>query len=565
MLDQRVRSRVGLLTGVALALLLLAPVLGPGYVLVRDMVFVPRLPLGGQLLGRDGVPRGVPSELVVALASRVIATGWLQDALLLGLVIGGAWGAARLAPTTSRTGAVVAAATYGWSPYLHERLLLGQWALLVGWAVLPWAVRASLAWRAGHTGWWAICWLLVAALAGANALLLVGLAVVVCGRPGRALAATAVLALPWAVPGALQEMATGDRAGVSAFAANSDTPFGVLGSLLTGGGVWSSTAIPAGRSAGSALAVVVFVLALSGLRRVTTQFGFRLLLLAGAGLVLALLGRLPLAGDALRWAVVHVPASGLLRDGQKWVAPVVLISAVSAAAGVDLLLAKLAPGRRRALVTVLLALLPVAALPNAAWGEGGRLHSSHYPAAWERVTRQAQGAVLVLPWTLYRAFPWTHEQVVLDPAVKLLQRPVVNDALPLADRTVAGEDLLAVELDAAARAGTPLLPALRASGISQVLVERTTQGFDPVIAASQVRGLTVVADSSELTLLAVPGGGRPASRVAWEPLVLADLLSLAFASSALVLAWRRRDRRCRPANSPGNTLSAPVEERSESE
>ena len=58
------RSRAGLATGAGLALLLLAPLLGPGYVLVRDMAFVPRIPLGSQLLGLDGVPRGVPSELV---------------------------------------------------------------------------------------------------------------------------------------------------------------------------------------------------------------------------------------------------------------------------------------------------------------------------------------------------------------------------------------------------------------------------------------------------------------------------------------------------------------------
>ena len=147
MTDLRLRSRAGFATGVLLALLLLAPLLGPGYVLVRDMAFVPRTPVGGQLLGLDGVPRGVPSELVVALLSRVIATGWLQDLLIVGLVVGAAWGAARLAPVQGIVPAAAAAATYGWSPYLHERLLLGQWALLVGWAVLPWAAAAALDWR----------------------------------------------------------------------------------------------------------------------------------------------------------------------------------------------------------------------------------------------------------------------------------------------------------------------------------------------------------------------------------------------------------------------------------
>ncbi|MGZ6826867.1 MAG: hypothetical protein ACXVGH_08740, partial [Mycobacteriales bacterium] len=447
------RSRLGLLTGAVLALLLLTPLLGPGYVLVRDMVFVPRTPLGGQLLGLDGVPRGVPSELLVALASRAVPAGWLQDLVLVALVVTAAWGAARLAPTSSRAGTVAAAAAYGWSPYLHERLLLGQWALLVGWAVLPWAARAALDWRRGSPGWRAVGALAVAALAGANALLLVALVVVVCGRPLRALGATAVLGLPWVVPGLLQHVAAGDRAGVAAFASRTDSPLGVLGSLLTGGGVWAREAVPPGRGAGTVAGLLLLAVAAVGLSRLRARLGDRLPVVAAVGLLLALLGRLPLLGDALRWAVVHVPSAGLLRDGQKWVAPLVLLVAVAAGAGADALLERVAePGARRT-AAVLLALVPLAALPGAAWGEGGRLASSHYPRDWERVTREASGPVLVLPWTLYRAFPWSGGQPVLDPATKLLQRPVVDDDLPLPGRSVHGEDPLAARLDALVTSG----------------------------------------------------------------------------------------------------------------
>jgi RNA polymerase sigma factor (sigma-70 family) len=158
--------------------------------------------------------------------------------------------------------------------------------------------------------------LALAALAGANALLLVALVVVLCGRPLRALAATAVLSLPWVVPGLLQHVAAGDRAGVAAFAARSDTPLGVLGSLLTGGGVWASEAVPPGRSAGMFVAVLVLVVAGVGLPRLRARLGDGLLVAAAVGLLLALLGRLPLLADGLRWAVVHVPSAGLLRDGQ---------------------------------------------------------------------------------------------------------------------------------------------------------------------------------------------------------------------------------------------------------
>jgi len=34
---------------------------------------------------------------------------------------------------------------YGWNPYVAERLIIGQWALLIGYAGLPWVLRAGLA------------------------------------------------------------------------------------------------------------------------------------------------------------------------------------------------------------------------------------------------------------------------------------------------------------------------------------------------------------------------------------------------------------------------------------
>lgn len=534
------RSRAGLLTGLGLALLLLAPLLGPGYVLVRDMVFVPRMPLGAQLLGVDVVPRGVPSEAVVALVGRVTPVAWLQDLVLIALVVGGAWGAARLAPTTSRAGSVAAAAAYGWSPYLHERLLLGQWALLVGWAVLPWAVRAALDWRRGATGWWAVSALSVAALAGANALLLVGLAVVVCGRPVRALAATTVLSLPWAVPGLLAPSRAGDPYGVDAFAANSDGPLGIVGSLLTGGGVWAREAAPPGRAAGTWLAVLLLAVAALGLSRLRARLGDRLLVAAALGLVLALLGTFPPTRVALRWAVVHLPAAGLLRDGQKWVVPLVLLVSAAVACGAEALLARVPVAATRRVATVLLTLLPLAALPGAAWGEGGRLTTSRYPADWQRVTGLAHGDVLVLPWAPYRSFAWDAGRTVLDPATKMLAHPVTDDALPLPGRRVTGEDPRAARLDASVRAGVPLADVLRREHITEVLVERRTAGADAARAGRQTQGLVVVTTSSELDLYAVPGAVQDRRGEPVTALLLLDLAVLAFAGIAVVMGVRAR-------------------------
>lgn len=550
-------SRAGLAVGVFLALLVLGPLLGPGYVLAFDMVFVPRLPLGVGLLGVDGVPRAVPSDLVVALGSRLLPGGWLQDVVLLALVVTAAWGAARLVPSTRTPAAVVAATTYGWSAYLHERLLLGQWALLVGWAVLPWAAHAALAWRRGGSGAPAVLLLAVASCGGASSLLVVALVVVVCGRPLRALAATVVLALPWAVPALLAPggRSGGDPSGVDAFASRADTPFGLVVSLLSGGGTWAPSAVPPGRAASSAAWLLVLAVAAAGLGRVRARLGGRLLLAGGGGLLLALVAHLPVLGGLLRRGVEQLAVLGLLRDGQKWVAPALVVVAVAAGCGAELVLERLRGTATRALAAVLACLAPLAALPGAAWGEGGRLRVSTYPPDWATVTAQVDAdAVLVLPWGAYRRFAWNGDRTVLDPAPRwIAARAVVDDDLPLADRVVQGEDPLAQRLDAVVTSGGPLAPALRREGIGQVLVERTDRAADDSLLQRQLAGLRLVVTTPELALYDVPGPAPAPARAPWQPVAAGDLLALGLVVGAAVAVVQGRRRTSRGAGVPSRS------------
>src|SRR5580704_4082931 len=143
-------SEAGLAVGVLAALVQLGPVLGRGYVLTRDMVFVPKLPFDAHLLGVDSVPRAVPSDLLVALASRVLPGDMVEDLILIAIIAVGGWGAARLASRDRVVVAVAAAAMFSWNPYLAERLRQGQWAVLVGYAALPWVASTALALHRGE-------------------------------------------------------------------------------------------------------------------------------------------------------------------------------------------------------------------------------------------------------------------------------------------------------------------------------------------------------------------------------------------------------------------------------
>jgi hypothetical protein len=106
------------------------------------MVFVPGPPLSAATFGlAGGPPRAVPSEAVVAVLSHVLLADVLQKLVLILIFVLACSGAAALAggPLLARLAAGV---YYAWNPFVAERLIIGQWALLLGYAGLPWLLRS---------------------------------------------------------------------------------------------------------------------------------------------------------------------------------------------------------------------------------------------------------------------------------------------------------------------------------------------------------------------------------------------------------------------------------------
>ncbi|MFC4146837.1 hypothetical protein ACFO0M_11300 [Micromonospora mangrovi] len=506
------------------AAVVLAPLAAPGYALLYDMVFVPRQPLSWQLVApADSLPRAVPMDAVVSLVTQVVP-GWLVQRLALaGAVVLAAVGAGHLVPTRRRAVRVLAAVGYAWTPYLAERLLIGQWGLLLAYAALPWIVRAALGLRAGRAG--ALPRLVLAAApaaltptGGLLAFATVALLVPVRGRPRSSLLALgALLALnaPWLVA-ALTTGAggTSDPAGVAAFAARAENWAGPLAALAGTGGIWSAQATPGSRSAALVPLATLVLLAVAAFgagplrRRLPPGVALRLGVLAGGGFVLAALGTLPVAADVLRWAVLHVPGAGLLRDGQKFLAGYVLPLVLCAALGVERLVARW-DRDLAALVLGGAVLLPVAVLPDLAFGGAGRLRPVSYPADWHRVavlTADEPGVVLALPLSAYRAYPWNAGRVVLDPLPRYLSAEVLtDDTLPVGGVTVAGENRRVGELRRLLRDGRPVA----GTGVRWVVVQHGSGGaVDP----AWLTGLEKVHEGPSLTLYRDPSGpvGAPA-------------------------------------------------------
>jgi hypothetical protein len=529
-----VRPPVGLVVGLCSALLQLAPVLGGGYILARDMVFVPRLPLTGALLGRDGVPRAVPSDLLVALLSRIVPGGVVQDVVLLAIIALAGWGVARLVPSESAWAGAAAAALYTWNPYVTEQLRLGQWAVLVGYAALPWVAAAAIRCRDRLDR-------------RSNAALVLALAGAAAGGPSADLLAATLIAvsLPWLLPALLSPgSAPPDRVGVALFATRPDTPFGSLGSLLSLGGVWNALVVPAGRGHFIVGLAALFLTAaaasgLSTLRGRWADGALGGLVAAGMlGLAMAMWGVTPGAHGALEHLVAAVPAAGLLRDGQRSVAPLALALSVGIGAVAELLATR---WRWRAAVLVA---VPVALLPAAAWSADATLASVQWPAAWHQVatasTRLPAGPILVLPWATERAYPWNGDRPQIDPADHWLPRRVIrDDALLVGNRSTPVEDPLARGIAAAAAGTGPLLPVLRRQGYAGVLVETDQAGA--AVLPPRLSGLRLLSSAEDLALYAVPRPARvDVPRAPLVPILVGDILAgLAVAVSFTICLTRR--------------------------
>ena len=499
------------------------------------MVIVPREPFTTTMFGlAGGPPRAVPSDAVLAVFSRIVPADIAQKLVLLSIFVLACAGAAALLEREPWFARLAAGVYYAWNPFVAERLLIGQWALLLGYAGLPWALRAIItapvaSWRgAGRLG----LALLPAAVGGfaamaISALVVVPAAVLAPGGPARrrlisasaALAVLAVASLPWLIPSLLRTVSA-DPAGIAAFAARADTPFGSLGSLLMLGGIWNAQTVPAGYGGAWSALWLALVLAAAASY---VAFGLRrhrwpgLTFAAVAGLAIASMGVTAAGRELLRAAIGIWPGFAVLWDAQQFTAPLALAEAVGAgllvtwAAG-----AHVAEGEHRQprtgrpglAIAVALVLAPVLLLPGLAWGAAGRLRPAWYPAVWMEAAQmidqsRARGAALLLPWAAFRRPAWNGGRAVLDPWPRLVSRQVVwNTGPQVGDVRLKPDDPVGSRLGRVILAPGPLTAALEAAGVRFVIVDAGGS------VASRLPGCVVLFTRPGLAVYQVPARQR---------------------------------------------------------
>lgn len=493
---------------VLLTVLITAPLLAPGYVVGYDMVFVPDLTLRRDLFGvTTALPRAVPSDVVVALLDEIAGGQALNKLVLVAIPLLSGLGMTALWRALGLGGPLAGAAAtalYVWNPFVAERYHLGAWALLLGYAALPWLVRSALRLRQGQglPGFLLASAACALTAAGGITGLLVGAAVLLWPRQAElpeyegarywrrvkyALGGAVVLNLPWLVAGlARTAAATSDPAAVPAFAARDEGYGGTLPTLLTLGGVWNADVVPASR--GDLVPMVLgFLMLVAAVAGVVIWWRWdravrALVVVALLAVVVAMAG--VVAPGAMAWIVREVPGGGLFRDGQRYLAPLVLLEAVGFGAAMAAVL-RVVPAKW--IVGATAALVPIAALPSLAGGEG--LRAAQYPADWaeaRRVLANERGPGEFIPWPYesYRAPGWNQRRPVLDPMPRYFSKPsVVPDELIVDGHRLAGEDpratAIATALREAVRDGSDPTAVLKQQGIAWLVVDREAGGPSP--------------------------------------------------------------------------------------
>ncbi|WP_460842213.1 hypothetical protein [Nocardioides marmoraquaticus] len=554
MLSERGREVVVGAWVLLLCALLLGPALAPGFLLTFDMVWVPDLALTRDAVGvGSALPRAVPSDAVVAVIDQVVPGSLLQKVVLLGALVGGGVGVARLLRPELLLARLVAAAAYVWNPLVVERLVMGHWPLLVALGVAPWLWVCLRSWRSGPPPaalWWLVPLGSLAASSGLTTALLVAAA-----TPWRRARAVGLLLLvgnlPWIVTGLLHAgSATTDPAAAARFALAEEGVVPGPVAALTLGGIWNSEVVPGSREGALAwlVPVVVLPLAVVGLRSLAAELDRRTWwALVGCWAV-------GWVGATLTWAAPSVtatvasavPGGGVLRDGGRLLVLCAPLLALALGRGAQAVVLALPSAARVGAGLGLLA-LPVALLPGVAWGAGAGLRAVSYPADHEAARAvvadvERRGDTVLLPFTSYRAPSWNGGRKVLDPTGRYLGVDVVqDDVLAIDGEPLAGEDPRAATVRAALEdAADPVSrrAALERLGIG-VAVTDLGAGAPP-----DVEG-TVLLDGDTLLVQRLPGAVAPPGppRWWWPPVLVAWAAYAAGLAVPLARAARRGWRR----------------------
>ena len=513
-----------LLLGLVLAAGVCYPFVG-GRLLLLDFVSGPRQSLlPPESFGlNDALTGGVPFAIGCRLLDLLLgqAGSGVPAVLFFPLATTSMARLLRTAVLPARLGAGL---FYAVNPFVFDRLYAGQLGVLLGYALLPFAVDALLdaaqePRRVGRAACWSavtvmmsehFAWILVPVAIGA--LFTRAHRVVAFFRlAGAGLGAVAMCSYLLVAPVLAGTSQAGPLGQLASYRTQADPRLGLLVNVAGLYGFFRpGPTEPKNLISGwAALLVALLVVVAMGyipvLRDPARRRNGLAVLAAGvAGYFLALGDQGP-TGGVFRLAYEHVPGFVMMREPDKFAMLTALAYAYGFGHGIAWLIGR-SQGRGGLIAAVAMAgVLPMAYTPNLLGGLGGQVKASTLPSSWSVAERRAgPDTVLFLPWREYFPTSFTGQRVIADPAPQDFAR-VLTSQNPGSGYAFAAEDPEHLFLDQVI--GPPVdrktaRAALAGLGIKFVALAKVS-GWQDYADVVNAPGIRLVYSSAEIDLYSV--------------------------------------------------------------
>lgn len=423
---------------ISIALAVILPLLMAGYTLTFDMVWGPHF----QSISSE-LNYGPFFSLLNTLS--LITSGWIvQKIILLSIVFGASFGMYKfvetvLSPRVPSTILLLASLLYIFNPFFYTRFISGQWLVLIGYALLPWAMRSFYMFVKSpsfKTAWPVAAWTSAIGLTSIHTIGIAALAffalMIYGGRNEwkkklKWLAAITgtflLLNLTWLAPlitnqsNVSEDIKGFPRSEMQAFATHGtilDSP-PISAALLTG--FWADDTnryiLPSQLPVWWIGVFIIMTMVITGIVQVIKRrdkLGYTFISL---GVISWLLG-IGIAWNVsapLTELLTHiVPYYNGYREPHKWLMLLTLVYVYLAAIGAQWLYTQIARYKSIWLnygFATLLFVSPFLFAPTLAWGAAGQLKSVEYPQQWQEAktylntNSDKNTHVLVLPWHMY--------------------------------------------------------------------------------------------------------------------------------------------------------------------
>lgn len=459
--------------------------------MVRDMMIPARMPLNDLNEGlSSSAPRAIPQDTLLSVFLPPLSTVWIVAAMVLFCAMAGmvytAWWVRRTVGASLPV-QMVASLLLVWNPFTIERMLQGQWSIVVAMWLLPAIAYTSTFKQRGPM----LFFLGIAAFTPTG-WMLGGVIALACARSWLVAGAQLFLAAPWLLVTVFNGSdVSADSSSAAAFAARAESGVGTLGALMGLGGIWNSEAVPDSRTGWSAaigvLLCALMVMGAWGAREIIRRHS-GVLVAAALAIVVPFLLSTSAGVSVMGLLMDSVPGAGLLRDSQKFVALAVPGMTLLLARAVQVIAGWLNSGRWLvSSATGILIVLTVPALP----AEMSPLKAQRLAPEWTQivnaVSQPTHSSTLLLPPGNYRV---QDGRPVVDPALKLLPGNPIDPGFLIVDDKLVDGDPTAIALLQDTMNGQDHLAE---NSVGWVLVDRDsiangtdTSAMDQLLAQHQV-------------------------------------------------------------------------------